>query len=305
MKWNKLSTVAKAVVIAMAVGVAAPLAPVVSDVAQSYFSGKSIYAATYANPVTGITLSKTNVQLNTGDMFILVPTIAPASASNKTVRWTSSDKSITSVVYAPGGQRIITGLKAGTATLTATTVDGSFTATCQVVVKDVDVQGVSMNKATVQLPFGGKTSLVATISPANATNKNVTWTSSNANVAVVNAYGNVSAVGKGIALITAKSVAGNFTAQTKVVVAAPPIVVKQLKPVTAKLNVRVNGKVKAAVVVLPANAANKALVYKSLNPAIAKVDAVGNVTGMKRGLATIIVTNPNSGKSTTIQIQVK
>lgn len=304
MKWKKLPTLAKVVVIAMAVGVAAPLAPVVSDVAQSYFSGKSIYAAAYANPVTGISLSKTTVQLNTGDKFILIPTVTPSSASNKTVRWTSSDKSVTSIIYDVNGQRIITGLKSGTATITATTVDGSYTATCQVVVKDVDVQGVAINKSTVQLPFGGKINLVATVSPANATNKQVTWTSSNPKVAIVNANGNVTAVGTGTTQIMVKTVSGTFTAQTKVIV-MQPIAVKQLKPVAAKVNVRVNGKAKVAVFVLPANASNKALVYKSKNLAIAKVDAAGNVTGIKRGLATIIVTNPSSGKSTTIQVQVK
>lgn len=304
MEWKNLPTLAKVVVISMAVGVAAPFAPVVSDTAQSYFSGKSIYAAAYANPVTGISLSKTTVQLNTGDKFILIPTVTPSSASNKTVRWTSSDKSVTSIIYDVNGQRIITGLKAGTATITATTVDGSYTATCQVVVKDVDVQGVTINKSTVQLPFGGKINLVATVSPANATNKQVTWTSSNPKVAIVNANGNVTAVGTGTTQIIVKTVSGTFTAQTKVIV-AQPIAVKQLKPVAAKVNVRVNGKAKLAVFVLPANASNKALVYKSKNPAIAKVDAAGNVTAIKRGLATIIVTNPNSGKSASIQIQVK
>jgi len=108
----------------------------------------------------------------------------------------------------------------GTATITVTTVDGSKTATCAVTVSSriIPVTGVVLDKTTATLGMGGTTTLVATVAPADATNANVAWTSSNPSAATV-AGGVVTAVALGTTTITATTEDGSFTATCDVTVA--------------------------------------------------------------------------------------
>ena len=86
-----------------------------------------LFQLTATQPVTGISLDKTSVTLNTTDTYTLIANVDPIDASNKSVIWSSSDAAIATV----DENGVVIGMKAGTATITATTVDGNFTATCQ------------------------------------------------------------------------------------------------------------------------------------------------------------------------------
>lgn len=83
----------------------------------------------------------------------------------------------------------VTGVKAGEATITVTTEDGGKTATCKVTVSDTEIKvtGVTLNKTETSIFVGGSETLTATVAPADATNKKVTWKSSDAAVASVDA----------------------------------------------------------------------------------------------------------------------
>jgi uncharacterized protein YjdB len=111
---------------------------------------------------------------------------------------------------------------AGSATVTVTTSDGNKTATCAVTVtsgsSNVPVTGVSLNKTTMNLTVGITETLTATITPSNATNKAVTWRSSNTSVATVSVYGLVTPVVAGSATITVTTSDGNKTATCAVTV---------------------------------------------------------------------------------------
>ena len=87
----------------------------------------------------------------------------------------------------------VTGVKAGEATITVTTEDGGKTATCKVTVT-IPVTGVTLNKTALTLNIGANETLSATVAPADATNKKVTWKSSDAAVASVDANGKVTGV---------------------------------------------------------------------------------------------------------------
>ncbi|WP_407945738.1 GH32 C-terminal domain-containing protein [Paenibacillus puerhi] len=85
----------------------------------------------------------------------------------------------------------------------------------------VPVSGVTLSPASLQVTVGGKKSVYATVAPANATNKNVTWTSSNPSVATVN-NGVVTGKASGTATITAKTRDGSKMGSSTVTVATPP-----------------------------------------------------------------------------------
>jgi len=164
------------------------------------------------NPYVGIssvTLNKSELSLNKGETETLVATVLPANASNKGVTWSSSDDSVATV----SSNGLVTAIGGGNTNITVTTVDGGFTAQCSLNII-VNVAGVTLNKSTLSLSKGATETLVATVSPSDAGNKNVIWSSSNDSVATVNSNGLVTAIGdSGSAIITVTTVDGGFTAQ--------------------------------------------------------------------------------------------
>lgn len=170
--------------------------------------------------VTGVTLNKIVLELYTRGSETLKATVAPANATNKNVTWTSSDEAVATV----DANGKVTAKSIGLADITVTTEDGGYTATCRVgVVRrpagDVSVTGVTLNKTTLKLGKGTSETLTATIAPANATNKKVTWTSSDPAVATVDASGKVTGVANGTATITVTTENGGYTATCAVEVA--------------------------------------------------------------------------------------
>ena len=168
--------------------------------------------------VTGVSLNNSKVSLDVGEKSKLTATINPSNATNKGVTWKSSNTSVVSV-DANGN---IKGLKAGTATITVTTNDGKYTATATITVTEVSVTGVSLNKTKVDLYIGNSTKLAATVKPSNATNKGVTWKSSNTSVVSVDKKGNIKGLKAGTATITVTTNDGSYTATCKVTVKEKP-----------------------------------------------------------------------------------
>ncbi|WP_289064419.1 Ig-like domain-containing protein, partial [uncultured Zobellia sp.] len=116
----------------------------------------------------------------------------------------------------------VTGVSPGTAIITVTTQDGNFTATATITVEaaTVDVAGVSVAPATATVTAGEDADLTSNVSPANASNPSVSWSSSNPAVATVNGEGQVTGVSPGTAVITVTTQDGNFTATATITVEA-------------------------------------------------------------------------------------
>ena len=171
--------------------------------------------------VTGVALNKTTVALTVNQTETLTATITPANATNKNVTWSASGDGVVSVV-----DGLVRALKPGTSTVTATTVDGGYTANCEVTVSaaTVAVTGVTLNKASLSLTVGDSETLTATVAPSDATNKNVTWSVTGDAVTVNN--GTVTAAKAGNATVTVTTVDGGFTANCAVTV-------KEAKPADA------------------------------------------------------------------------
>ena len=247
-------------------------------------------------------LNKTATSIFVGDSETLTATITPENATNQKVTWKSSNAAVASV----DANGKVTGVKAGEATITVTTDDGGKTATCKVTVsnKEVKVTGVKLNKATLTLIEGASETLTATVAPADATNQKVTWKSSNAAVATVDAAGKVTAVKAGEATITVTTEDGGKTATCKVTVNAAAVAVTGVTLNKATLSLIAGASETLTATVAPADATNKKVTWKSSNAAVATVDANGKVTAVKAGEATITVTTEDGAKTAACKITV-
>lgn len=150
---------------------------------------------------TGITLNKNTDELITGQADKLIATVTPDDAVDKSVAWSTSDSSIVSV----DSNGAITAKKAGTATITASTVNGK-TATCTVTVKDPTT--ITLNKDTDKLEEGTTDLLSATVTPDDIASKGVTWKSDNPYIASVDSTGTITGKNEGTATITATTIDG-------------------------------------------------------------------------------------------------
>ncbi len=164
--------------------------------------------------VESITLRSNTATIMPGTRYSLIPEVSPSNASDPTLTFTSSNTDVATVSTAG----LVTGVGEGTATITAKTKDGSnITKTCKVTVA-YPVSSVSVDKATAALKVGKTVTLKTTLNPSYATNKNVTWKTSNAKVATVSSTGVVTAKAAGNAVITVVTKDGNKTATCKVTV---------------------------------------------------------------------------------------
>lgn len=168
--------------------------------------------------VTDISLDKSNIEMFVGeDDIYLVANIEPEDATNKALIWTSSNFNVLKI-----NAGLLKAISPGVAKVSVTTVDGKFIAECNVVVKSViKVTSIKIDKSQATLEIGETLALIATVNPFNATNKEVTWRSSNDEVATVDENGIVTAISNGIITITVRTKEGNFSVTCKITVVQP------------------------------------------------------------------------------------
>jgi len=172
--------------------------------------------------VTSVSI-KASTNLVIGGTETLTAVITPSNASNQNVTWSSSNSGVATIANG-----LVTAKAAGSAIIIVTTVDGGKTAFCTVTVSAtaVAVIGVSLNKTSTALAVNSTETLTPTILPSNATNRNVTWSSSNSSVATV-VNGMVIAKTAGTATITVTTADGGKTATCSVTVSltgsTPPV----------------------------------------------------------------------------------
>ncbi len=236
-------------------------------------------------PVTGVSLNTSEKTLKTGDEFTLAATVAPANASNKNVIWTSSDNAVATVVNG-----VVKALKAGQAEITVKTVDGGFEAKCTITVTQ-PVTGITLNITEKTLKIGESATLTATVTPEDASNKNVIWTSSDNTIATVES-GVVKALKVGQAEITAKTEDGSFEAKCTITVIQPVIGIVLNN---SSLRIRESRSYILEATVIPQDATNKAVVWSSSNTRVATVDNSGKVTAISEGVSTITATTVDGG----------
>ena len=227
--------------------------------------------------VTDITLDKTELELKTGERETLTATVKPDDATDPTVSWSSSDEKIATVV-----DGVVTGVAAGSATITATA--GDKTATCAVTVSEavVPVTEISLDKEKLDMTEGDTETLTATVKPDNATVKTVTWKSSDETIAKV-VDGVVTAVKAGSVVITAT--AGDKSATCEVFVSKKVIPVTKVTITPSTLNLATGETATLTVSVEPEGATYE-VEWSSSDETVATI-VDGVVTAVGEGTATV------------------
>lgn len=251
-------------------------------------------------PVKGITLSVSSKTLYVGDPSLdISAALTPANATDKSLEWSSSDPEVASIAPGAALHAVIKPLKPGKTTITATTKDGGFTASCEVTVKR-HVSGVSLNKASLTLYVGETESLAATVAPEDASDKSVVWSSGNSAVASVS-NGKVTANKPGSAVI--KVVTNDLSKE-----AACTVTVKrhaesvELSQKEIKLYLGENRSLTATV--LPSDASDKNVTWSSSNPNVATVSTAGNVVSKSIGTTVITVKTADGGHQASCHVTV-
>lgn len=245
-------------------------------------------SATCKVTIVDVSLDKTKCAVQKGKTVTLKATVNPSSVSDQSVTWESSNTAIATVSTA--GK--VKGIKAGTATITCTSVATGASTTC-----DVTVGYVKLDKTEATLEKGKTVKLTPTVYPSSLKDKSVTWKSSNTAVATVTTAGKVKGVKAGTATITCQSVATGLSTTCKVTVG-------YVKLDKTEISLEKGKTLTLTPTVYPSSLVDKSVTWKSSNTAIATVTTAGKVKAIKNGTATITCTSVATGLSTTCKVTV-
>lgn len=269
------------------------------NVSSGSWSGK--VTCNVATAISSVKLSPATISLEETDSAYLEVVISPDSAPNKAVEWSSSNPAVASV----NDNGLVTGLSVGSAKISVLTKSGGLSATANITVKEkvYPVEGVSLNKSELALYQGESETLVASVIPENATNKNVRWTSGNKKIATVTAGGLVSAKGAGSTTITVTTDDGKKTASCDVTVTGP-VKVTGIAFSEKELDLLTGATYKLIPVFTPADATNQEFSMSSSKKGVVAVDEPGLIRAVSEGTAKITATSKDGKKKATITVKV-
>ncbi len=251
---------------------------------------------TVTQPVTGVRLNAASISLAKGKSKTLVANVLPTNATNKEIMWDSTDEDVATV----STNGVVKAVGAGNCTITATTVDGLYTATCDINVY-IPVTGITIGAESIKLPRGETRLLSATVSPADATNKSIIWQSSNNNVVTVNEAGQLTGRTKGTAVIYATTADGAFQAECTVEVVQLATGVT-LNYASVTLDVGATKQFSASLT--PATVSDTTVKWSSGNKNVFTVSSKGLIKGVGPGTATLTCTSGDGAVKTTCRITV-
>lgn len=235
-----------------------------------------------ATPAESVTVSPDEATIKVGQSIQLSSLVMPETTTDKTVNWTSSQTSIATV----SDDGTVTGVSAGSVTITATC--GTVSSTCTVTVEEVQPDEVYIDYSELNLYVGQTQQLVAMLNSEQA--ENAQWISSDASVATVSETGLVTGVAKGSATITVT--VNNVSATCAVNVSDIPV--ESITFSQNYLDLNVGEKYQLSATVAPTNATDTSLTWSSDDTQIATVDDNGNVTGLAPGATVISAISGNA-----------
>ena len=255
-------------------------------------------------PAESINLSQTSVSMTVGDEMQLSAEVRPDNATNKAVAWSSSDDSVVKVSSAG----LLTAVAPGEAKVVATSESQpAVKAECMVSVgeKLIPVTSITLDKSKMELTKGLDYTLYATVEPSNATNKALSWSSSDESIVVVNQQGTVVAFSTGVATVTAASVSNpEITASCEFTVVSDEVSVTGVTLVCPSTTLYIPDQLKLEARISPSNATDQNVTWTSGNTSIATVDQGGTVTPVSPGTVSIMVTTRDGGKTDMVSLQV-
>jgi uncharacterized protein YjdB len=239
-----------------------------------------------------------------GSNLLLRAQVLPEDATEFKVTWSVSDSDVLNVMS--DGRVIAVG--SGKASVTATTIDGEFTASMWVVVPDEShpVRGVSISQPSGTLYLGENATLQlsAQVLPTYATNQGISWSSSDETVATVDVTGKVTPLKTGCCDITVKTEEGNKTAACSITVLPPRIRVESVSLNETELQLPLYQTFRLSAIFNPADATDKAVTWTSDNRNVATVNRYGEVTALNIGTVKITVTTADGAKTASCTVMV-
>ena len=254
-------------------------------------------------PVSGVSLNKTSTTIRQHSSEVLRATVSPSDASDKVVTWSSDHPEIASV---SNNGTVTAVASSGTAIITATTEDGGYTATCAVEVLPNPVTSLTLNKTSTTIPRWGQETLVATVTPSNASDTSVDWSSDHPEIASVDPDGTVHGVTAGTATIKALAHDGSGCFENCVVtVTYTAVTGVTLNKASTKIALNATDHTETLIATVnPAGASKKTVTWTSSDNSVATVDSNGKVTAVSVGTATITVTTDDGGYTATCDVEV-
>lgn len=240
-------------------------------------------------PVTGVTLNATTVESTMAiGQYQLVATVKPSgNGVNRNVTWSSSNEAVCKV----DENGLVKYVAPGYCTIVCKTEDGAFIATCNFIIS-IPVETIKLDYTDEIMSKGQTLRITAEVLPLTATNRTVSWESSNTNVCIVDSNGLVEAVGTGSATILCKSLDGGVTAMCNIYVKQP---VTSVVLNTTDITVRKGQVFWLNATCLPENADNKIVAWESRDKDVCTVESDGKVTATGAGTTSIICTNVDTG----------
>lgn len=251
-------------------------------------------------PVSSIVLSRQSASLKATETVTLSATVNPANATDKSVVWSSLNNEI-AIVDENG---VVTAKSIGETIVLATSVSNpEVTAECNITVVPTPVTEIILNKKSISIQVGETFEFTATVLPETATNKNVSWSSTNPEFASVESNGVVTAYAIGTTTINALAEDGSgiLASATVNVIPTPADGIEIQTPVSTEF--KVGETITLTAVVSPDGATDKSVVWSSSNNNIATVGINGVVTALNVGFVNITATN-SAGISDEITLSV-
>lgn len=231
---------------------------------------------------TSVTVDPTSRFLQKGKSFTIKATVTSETATDKTVRWSTSKKSVATV----NSRGVVKGKKIGTAYITATAKDGSgASATCTVKVIR-RVTKVKLNKYTAKLLVSKTMKLKASVLPKNATVKGVDWSSSDNSIATVDASGRVYGMAPGLVKIRAKAKDGSGKSAVCLVTVSDPVPATGVDVTNNDIIVAKGRQIQSGIQIAPTNSTDKIKFYSD-DKRVARINSRGKIYARRVGQATV------------------
>ena len=247
--------------------------------------------------ITDITVSSQDKMMYVGAKQTLTAEITPNDADDKRITWSSSDETKATV----SDKGVVTALKAGNVTITATAVGSEVAGSYTIQIFDIEVTNIVLNIESVTLKPEGQQQVSVEFVPENATDKRLTWSSLDESIATVTQDGLITAHAEGTTAIVVKTMK-DITKVVTVNVEADVIAVNSVSVTPASLSLVIGEKQKLTAEVLPENATNKTVTWKSSNTSVATVSSSGEVTAVGEGSATITASASNVTKDVNVTV---
>ena len=242
-------------------------------------------------PVKKVTIESESKKVSAGSRLQLTAVCTPENASIKGVTWSSKQPNVATV----DENGVVTGLKKGSVNITATAADGSRVVGSVTINVTQPVESVTFSKNEYQVIAGRTEQVRVTVLPATANDRSVTWTSSDESIATIR-NGLISGKKAGSCTVYCTSNSNPEVSGSATVVISQLVTRVENMNSPGEMNLLVGETVQTRWNVLPDDATNKALTFRSQQPKQASVDANGLVTALKKGTATIVAAAADASK---------